>query len=43
MKVPFFGVSLFMFVIILVIGMAIALKWPDNIVTSNVNKAVKAV
>lgn len=38
MKVPFFGVGLFSFIIILVIGMFIALKWPNNLVTSQVNK-----
>ena len=43
MKVPFIGISFTAFVIVLLIGMVIALKFPDNIVTSNINKAVQAV
>lgn len=40
MTVPFFGVSLMTFCVLLLIGMVIAIKWPNNIVTSNVEKVV---
>lgn len=38
MKVPFFGISLLSFSIILIIGMFIALKWPNNLLTTQVSK-----